>query len=95
MSKLQELIDRLCPDGVDFKPLGEVCEMQPGDTLSSKAAIEGDVPVMAGGQQPSCYHNVANRSGETIVVDMEKCIEYADNHNLIFAAITAEEIKNL
>lgn len=34
-------------------------------------------------------------SGETIVVDMEKCIEYADNHNLIFAAITAEEIKNL
>lgn len=34
-------------------------------------------------------------SGETIVVDMEKCIEYADNHNLIFAAITAEEIKNI
>ena len=68
MSKLQELIDRLCPNGVDFKPLGEVCEFQRGDTLSSKDAIEGDVPVMAGGQKPSCYHNVANRSGETIVV---------------------------
>ena len=68
MSKLQELIDRLCPDGVEFKPLGEVCEFQRGDTLSSKDAIEGDVPVMAGGQKPSCYHNVANRSGETIVV---------------------------
>ena len=68
MSKLQELIDRLCPNGVEFKPLGEVCEFQRGDTLSSKDAIEGDVPVMAGGQKPSCYHNVANRSGETIVV---------------------------
>ena len=45
MSKLQELIDRLCPNGVDFKPLGEVCEFQRGDTLSSKDAIEGDVPV--------------------------------------------------
>ncbi|MGN0088605.1 MAG: restriction endonuclease subunit S [Candidatus Limimorpha sp.] len=68
MSKLQELIDRFCPNGVEFKPLGEVCEFQRGDTLSSKDAIEGDVPVMAGGQKPSCYHNVANRSGETIVV---------------------------
>ena len=27
MSKLQELIDKLCPNGVEFKPLGEVCEI--------------------------------------------------------------------
>ncbi len=26
MSKLQELIDRLCPDGVEFKPLGALSE---------------------------------------------------------------------
>ena len=26
MSKLQELIDRLCPDGVEFKPLGSLSE---------------------------------------------------------------------
>ena len=26
MSKLQELIDRLCPDGVEFKPLGNLSE---------------------------------------------------------------------
>ena len=31
-------------------------------------------------------------SGETIVVDMEKCIEYANEHNLIFAAVTSDEI---
>ena len=68
MSKLQELIDRLCPNGVEYKPLGEVCEFKRGDTLSSKDAVEGDVPVMAGGQKPSCYHNEANRIGETIVI---------------------------
>ena len=68
MSKLQDLIDSLCPNGVEFKPLGEVCEFKRGDTLSSKDAIVGTVPVMAGGQKPSCYHNVANRSGETIVI---------------------------
>lgn len=28
MSKLQELINRLCPDGVPFKPLGELCEIK-------------------------------------------------------------------
>ena len=27
MSKLQELINKLCPNGVEFKPLGEVCEI--------------------------------------------------------------------
>ncbi|MGM9746958.1 MAG: restriction endonuclease subunit S [Paludibacteraceae bacterium] len=68
MSKLQDLINSLCPNGVEFKPLGEVCDFKRGDTLSSKDAIDGDVPVMAGGQKPSCYHNVANRKGETIVV---------------------------
>ncbi|HIZ88338.1 MAG: UDP-2,3-diacylglucosamine diphosphatase LpxI [Mucispirillum sp.] len=31
-------------------------------------------------------------SGETIVVDMEKCIEYADEHNLIFTAVSKDEI---
>lgn len=28
MSKLQDLIDSLCPNGVEFKPLGEVCEIR-------------------------------------------------------------------
>ena len=27
-----------------------------------------------------------------IVVDMEKCIEYADEHNLIFTAVSKDEI---
>ena len=31
-------------------------------------------------------------SGETIVVDMDKCIEYADEHNLIFTAVGKDEI---
>lgn len=34
MSKLQELINKLCPNGVEFKPLGEVFEMRNGYTPS-------------------------------------------------------------
>lgn len=68
MSKLQELIDKLCPNGVEYLNLGDVCEFKRGKALSSKNVIKGPVPVMAGGQKPSCYHNTPNRSGETIVV---------------------------
>lgn len=68
MSKLQELIDKLCPNGVEYLNLGDVCEFKRGKALSSKNVIKGSVPVMAGGQKPSCYHNTPNRSGETIVV---------------------------
>ena len=33
MSRLQELIRSLCPDGVVYKPLGEVCSITIGTTL--------------------------------------------------------------
>lgn len=36
MSKLKELIDRLCPDGVEFKPLGELGVFFGGLTGKSK-----------------------------------------------------------
>ena len=31
-------------------------------------------------------------SGETIVVDMDKCINYAKENNLIFAAVSQDEL---
>lgn len=34
MSKLQELIKKLCPDGVEFRKLGEVCELSRGKVYS-------------------------------------------------------------
>jgi type I restriction enzyme S subunit len=68
MNKIQQLIAEHCPNGVEFKKLGEVCEFQRGTTITAKDAVEGDVPVIAGGQTPAYYHNVANRTGETISV---------------------------
>ncbi len=53
---------------VEWKKLGEVCSFNRGRTITAKDAIEGDVPVIAGGQAPSYYHNVSNRSGESITV---------------------------
>lgn len=36
MSKLEDLIQKLCPNGVEWKELGEVCEFQNGYAFKSK-----------------------------------------------------------
>ena len=68
MSDLYNLIKELCPEGVQYKALSEICEFQRGTSITKKDVIDGNVPVIAGGQKPAYYHNVSNRNGETIVV---------------------------
>ena len=53
---------------VEWKKLGEVCSFNRGRTITAKDAVEGDIPVIAGGQTPSYYHNEANRTGESITI---------------------------
>jgi type I restriction enzyme, S subunit len=55
-------------DGVEFKELGEVCKFKRGNTITKKTSIDGNIPVIAGGQKPAYYHNIANRANETIAV---------------------------
>lgn len=55
MSKIEELIEKLCPNGVEYKKLDEVCNFNRGTSMTSKNAIEGDVPVISGGQKPAFY----------------------------------------
>ena len=70
MSKLKELIDKLCPDGVEYKKLGDnnVSVMQRGNSLTKKDATEGPYPVISGGKTPAFYCDKFNREGETITV---------------------------
>lgn len=53
---------------VEWKKLGEVCTFHRGKTITAKDAVDGDIPVIAGGQTPSYYHNESNREGESITV---------------------------
>jgi len=48
--------------------LGEVCIFQRGQTITKKDIINGDVPVVAGGQTPAYYHNKANREKNIITI---------------------------
>ena len=53
---------------LEWKKLGEVCSFNRGKTITAKDACDGDVPVIAGGQAPSYFHNESNRTGESITV---------------------------
>lgn len=68
MSKLKELIQRYCPDGVEYRPLGDVTTMQRGTSATKGVMNEGDIPVISGGRQPAFFCNQSNRTGETITV---------------------------
>jgi restriction endonuclease S subunit len=52
----------------ETKKLGDLAEVLRGSTITRKEVSPGEVPVIAGGQTPSCYHNVSNRDGKTITV---------------------------
>ena len=68
MSRLAELIAQLCPDGVEYRALGDVAELKRGETVTRKEVVEGQVPVIAGGREPAYYIDRSNRQGETIVI---------------------------
>ena len=58
----------LVGEKVEWKKLGEVCEFRRGQTITKKEVLEGEIPVVAGGQKPAYYHNKYNREGITISI---------------------------
>ena len=69
MSKLDELIAKLCPEGVDFLPLKIICDISKGVQFN-KANMnnEGTYPVINGGITPSGYIEQYNQDENTITI---------------------------
>lgn len=57
MNKIDKLINELCPDGVEWKELGEVCEIIRGKSLSKSDIGLGDVPFILYGELYTTYGN--------------------------------------
>lgn len=68
MSRLDELIAELCPDGVEYKKLKDCTEMKRGTSATKNTLLVGDIPVISGGKEPSFYCNESNREGKIITV---------------------------
>ena len=65
---MTNILELLKNEKVEWKKLGEVCEFNRGKTITKKNAVEGDIPVIGGGQKSAYYHNESNREGSTITV---------------------------
>ena len=86
MTKLEQLIEELCPNGVEYHELGKIAEMQRGTSITKKNVCEGEIPVISGGREPAYYCDTFNREGETITVagsgaDLAK--KYRENNQVV------------
>lgn len=69
MNKLEELIQKLCPNEVEYRPLGELCEIRKGKQLNKDGLLEqGNYPVINGGINPSGYWNEYNFEKDLITI---------------------------
>ena len=52
----------------EINRLGDVVQIRKGQLITEKDAVNGNIPVIAGGKAPSYFHNRANRIGTTITI---------------------------
>jgi type I restriction enzyme S subunit len=70
-TNIKQLIDELCPDGVEWKTLGEVCKVLRGERLTKKElSSEFQYPVFHGGLIPLGYYYKYNReANKTMIIN--------------------------
>ena len=56
------------PEGWTPSLLGQLAEFKRGKTITKKDAVEGDIPVVAGGLEPAYYCNKSNTAERVITV---------------------------
>lgn len=67
--QVQLIFDYLFPDvSAGNKHMGDFIIPKRGKPLLSKNAVPGNVPVIAGGLEPSIYHNVANTVAPVVTI---------------------------
>lgn len=68
MNKIQRLLQEHCPNGVEWKTLGEVARLEKGKQLNKTALLEeGAYPAYNGGVSFSGFTNTYNYKENTII----------------------------
>ncbi|MBW7898553.1 putative type I restriction enzyme [Candidatus Brocadiaceae bacterium B188] len=62
-----KIVDGL-PEGWKRRLLEDIAEVKKGRNITFEQAVEGDIPVVGGGLEPTYYHNKANVSAPVITV---------------------------
>lgn len=94
MSNLEELIERLCPDGVEYKTLGEVATISRGGNFQKKDFTEQGKPCIHYGQ---IYTRYGLFTDKTLTFINDECFakqKYAEPNDIIMA-VTSENIEDI
>ena len=79
MNKIERMLQELCPEGVEYKNLGEVCEIKRGNRVTKKQISDiGTYPVISGGITPMGYIDQYNREANTITIAQYGTAGYVD-----------------
>lgn len=94
MTKLEQLIKELCPNGVEYKKLGEVATISRGGSFQKKDFCEDGVPCIHYGQIYTRYGLFADKTLTFISEDAAKKQKYAVKNDIVMA-VTSENIDDV
>lgn len=94
MSKLQQLIDELCPDGVEYKTLGEIGKFTRGNGLQKKDFVDTGKPVIHYGQIYTKYNFSTNITHSFAEEEVFKKLRKAKKNDILIAT-TSENVKDV
>ncbi len=68
MNRIDELIEELCPAGVEFRDLGDVAEFKRGTQLKTNDLIPGQYPVVTASRSENTSHALWNYGPGSVTV---------------------------
>jgi len=94
MNKLEQLVYKLCPNGVELKSLGEIATISRGGNFQKKDYCEVGVPCVHYGQIYTQYGLFAESTFSYIDSDVAKKQKMAEPNDIIMA-VTSENIEDV
>ena len=94
MSRLDELIAELCPNGVEYKSLGEIATIARGGNFQKKDFCDRGVPCIHYGQIYTKYGLFTDKTITFITEEGAKKQKFAKTNDIIMA-VTSENIEDV
>lgn len=94
MNKLNELIHMLCPEGVEYKRLGEIATVSRGGNFQKKDYVETGIPCIHYGQIYTQYRLFVDKTISFISEEKAARQKFAVKNDIIMA-VTSENIDDV
>ena len=94
MSRLRKLMEEFCPDGVEYKKLGEIAEIIRGNGLQKKDFVDQGIGCIHYGQIYTRYGAFADRTLTYVTPQLASTLKTVSTGDLV-VAITSENVEDV